>query len=280
VAAAILAMAGVAAIVGVSTLPEPPRVLAAPVVIPPPAAPSAAPARPPPVQRAGRAPGNEPRIAFFGDSVAWSLGTYLPPHPGLRTTVRAIQGCGIALLPDIMMEGGPHTNYPYCADWPKSWRGWLDIDDPDVSVILLDRWELVDRRLGGVYQHVGQRAFDGYLTGQLDQAVRIAGARGARVVLLTAPYTHRTERPDGGLYPEDDPARVDAWNALLRAEAARHPDTVTVVDLNRLVCPGGVFTWTVGGLRVRSDGLHFTPEGVRQLIAPWLLPQLARLATT
>jgi hypothetical protein len=99
-------------------------------------------------------------------------------------------------------------------------------------------------------------------------------------VLLTAPYTHRSERPDGGLYPEDDPTRVDAWNALLRAEAAKHPDTVTVLDLNRVICPDGTFTWTINGMRVRSDGLHFTPAAVQKLIAPWLLPQLARLAAS
>lgn len=31
-------------------------------------------------------------------------------------------------------------------------------------------------------------------------------------------------------------------------------------------------------MRVRSDGLHFTPEGVQEWIAPWLLPQLYRIA--
>src|SRR4051794_19201353 len=38
---------------------------------------------------------------------------------------------------------------------------------------------------------------------------------------VTAACTHRAERPDGGLYPEDQPARVDAWNALLRTEQAK-----------------------------------------------------------
>jgi hypothetical protein len=31
---------------------------------------------------------------------------------------------------------------------------------------------------------------------------------------------------------------------------------------------------------VRADGLHFTPAGVRGVIAPWLLPRLWSLATT
>ena len=233
--------------VSVATVAQPTSsvVAAPPVVIAAPHTSAAAPSpgRTPPMRRAGRAPGNQPRVTFFGDSVSWTLGTYLPAHPGLTTTVRAVQGCGIATLPDILEEGTPHTNYDYCPAWPTIWRKGLAADDPDVSVVLLDRWELMDRRLNGTYQHVGQPDFDTYLGSLLDQAVQIVGSRGARVVLLTAPYTHRSERPDGGLYGEDQPARVDAWNALLRTEAARHPDNVTVLDLNRVICPGGTFTW-------------------------------------
>jgi hypothetical protein len=97
----------------------------------------------------------------------------------------------------------------------------VETDDPGVSVILLDRWELMDRRLNGRYQHVGEPEYDAYLSRELDLAISIVAARNAHVVLLTAPYTRRTERPDGGLWPEDRPARVDAWNDLLHAAAGR-----------------------------------------------------------
>jgi lysophospholipase L1-like esterase len=69
---------------------------------------------------------------------------------------------------------------------------------------------------------------------------------------------------------------VDAWNSLLRTEAARRD--LTVLDLNKVVCPDGKFTWRVDGTRIRSDGLHYTPAGVQRLIAPWLLPKLAATA--
>jgi peptidoglycan/LPS O-acetylase OafA/YrhL len=234
----------------------------------------------PPMLRAGRRPGEQPRVDIFGDSVAWTLGTYLPPHPGVTVTTRAIQGCGITMRNQILEMGTPHALYPYCPSWPDRWQAGVDTDDPDVSVILLNRWELMDAKVDGAYQHVGQAPFDAYLTGQLDQAMRIAGAHGASVVLLTAAYTHRTERPDGGLYDEDQPARIDAWNALLRRAAAQHADTVTVLDLAALVCPNGKFTSTVNGVPMRSDGLHFTPSGVHKIIAPWLLPRLSALAVT
>jgi hypothetical protein len=191
--------------------------------------------------------------------------------------VRAIQGCGIATLPDILELGTGHTNYPGCTSWPRRWQKGVDRDDPDVAVIELNRWELMDRRYQGRYQHVGEPGYDDYLAGQLDTAIGIAGSRGAAVVLLTAAYTHRAERPDGGLYPEDDPSRVDAWNRLLRTAAAAHPGA-TVLDIDPLVCPDGKFTWRIDGMRVRSDGLHYTPAAVQRIIAPWLLPRLAAIA--
>ena len=233
---------------------------------------------PPPIHRPDRKPGAEPRIQFLGDSVSWSLGTYLPAQPGLKITVRAIQGCGIARLPEILIRGQGQTNYDECPTWDDRWRKVVRNDDPDVAVILLDRWELADRRLGTEFRHVGDPAYDLYLAYELELAISIAGGRGAHVVLLTAPYTRRAERPDGGLYDEDLPERVDAWNRLLRDVAARHPTNVTVLDLNRVVCPDGEFTWSIDGLRVRTDGLHFTERAVQRLIAPWLLPQVAAIA--
>jgi peptidoglycan/LPS O-acetylase OafA/YrhL len=229
-----------------------------------------------PLHRPGRRAGKQPRISFFGDSVSWSLAAYLPPQPELKIGVRGMAGCGVARLPQIRYIGEPHPNYPGCEHWDRRWRQNARADDPDLAVILLDRWELMDRVLDGRYQHVGEPAFDAYLERELDLAVRIVAERGAHVVILTAPYTRRAERPDGTLWPEDRPERVDAWNRLLRAAADRHH--ATVIDLNARVCPGGKFTWQAGGVRIRSDGLHFTPAGVQQWIAPWLLPQLARVA--
>ncbi|MEV4641390.1 acyltransferase family protein [Actinoplanes sp. NPDC049548] len=274
------ALAAMIAGVTVCTAPRPePSLVAAPVVVTVPrikSRPSAPVNRP---HRPKTAPEREPRVTFFGDSVSWVIGTYLPEHPGMWTSVRAIQGCGIATLPDIRYIDAPHTNYPGCTNWEKRWKRGVTKDNPDVAVVELNRWELMDRRYQGRYQHIGDPAYDAYLTAQLEKAIAIAGSRGAAVVLLTAAYTHRAEKPDGGLYAEDQPSRVDAWNDLLRATAARRPGKVTVLDLNPLVCPDGEFTWRIHGMKVRSDGLHYTPSAVQRIIAPWLLPKLAAVAT-
>ena len=252
------AVGATAAFILVATI-VPTRIAVVPVVAIPTLDPSAVTVRPPDTDAA-----REPQARrgapdhFFGDSVSWTLGTYMPEFPGLKITTHSLPGCGIARLPDIIYIGEPHTNYPDCPTWEVNWKYGVDAEDPDVAVILLDRWELMDRRLGEEYMHVGQPLMDAYLTVELEFALSIVGANGAHIVLLTAPYTHRWERPDGGLYDEDKPERVDAWNRLLRRVAAKHPDTITVIDLNKRVCPDGKFTWSIGDLRIRSDGLHFT----------------------
>lgn len=42
-----------------------------------------------------------------------------------------------------------------------------------------------------------------------------------------------------------------------------------MIDLNKKLCPDGVYTAKVDGIKVRSDGVHLTQEGVKWLI-PWL----------
>jgi lysophospholipase L1-like esterase len=74
------------------------------------------------------------------------------------------------------------------------------------------------------------------------------------------------------LYPEDDPDRVDEWNALLRSVVKARPN-VTLLDLNDKLGPNGGYTNWVDGIRVRSDGVHPTPEAVEWL-TPWLTDAL------
>jgi peptidoglycan/LPS O-acetylase OafA/YrhL len=230
-------------------------------------------------QRHHPRPGREPVVAVFGDSVAWTLVTYLSEHPGLDVRDRTMLGCGVA-------REGPYRYfgqlYPAvsrdCRDWPRLWRHAIDVDDPDVALILVGRWETMDRQLDGRWGHVGEPAFDAYLRSELELAIRTAGAHGARVLLATEPYNRRGERLDGGLFPEDEPERVTAWNTLLRDVASDHR-RVRVVELGERLTPDGEFTWTAGGTQVRSDGVHLTPSGVHDWIAPWLVPQLMAAVT-
>jgi hypothetical protein len=100
------------------------------------------------------------------------------------------------------------------------------------------------------------------------------------VALLTAPFYEEGEQPNGHTWPEDNPDRVRRFNALLREAAARHQGDVTVVDLNRLLCPRGRFERVVAGEAIRwNDGVHITDHGAAR-VQPALTRQAQALASS
>jgi hypothetical protein len=186
-------------------------------------------------------------------------------------------GCGLVRGGPYRYFGALHEQGHRCDDWPARWARAVAADAPDVVMLLVGRWETMDRVHGGTWTRLGDPAFDAYLRGELDRAVATLSARGVPVVVCTYPYTRRGERPDGGLFPEDDPARIRHWNDLLRGVAARRPAQVRVVDVNAFLGPEGRYSPVVDGVVVRSDGLHLTAAG-SAMLARWLLPRLATAA--
>jgi peptidoglycan/LPS O-acetylase OafA/YrhL len=207
-------------------------------------------------------------VSVFGDSTAWTLLRYLPATPGIDFIDHTVIGCGIARGGPYRYSGQTLDQKPECDTWPDRWFQRIAHDRPQVVLLIVGRWELVDRFYQGHWTHIGDPAFDAYLMGELQRAMGILSATGARLVVTTEPYNRRGEKPDGNLYPEDQPDRTDHWNTLLRRVVGQRPN-VALLDLNRKLCPNGVYTAKVDGLTVRSDGVHLTPEGVRWL-TPWL----------
>jgi hypothetical protein len=126
----------------------------------------------------------------------------------------------------------------------------------------------VDRVNEGTWTHIGDPAFDSYISAELGRAVDILSSGGAALTVANLPYSRRGERPDGSLWPEDQPERVDEWNKLL-GKTIRNRPGVRILDLKKKLCPEGVYTAKVDGIQVRSDGVHLTDEGV-QWLTPWL----------
>jgi len=237
------------------------------------AAPEAAQPGPSPAPAPAPTDPNRPlTVDVFGDSIAWTLMRYRPVTPGVRFIDHTVLGCGIT-------RGGPYRYFgqiapqpPGCDNWPTTWGQQVAADKPDEVLLLVGRWETMDRLHDGQWMHLGDPAYDSYLSTELDTAVGLLGAGGARVVAATEPYNRRGEQPDGSLYPEDQPDRVARWNTLLRQAAARHPGTA-ILDLNTKLGPDNTYTATVAGITVRSDGVHLTPAGVNWL-SPWLITAL------
>jgi peptidoglycan/LPS O-acetylase OafA/YrhL len=226
--------------------------------------------------RAGRLP---LRVTFLGDSVALTLAQGLPETKAVKPVNRAILGCGITTLSPYRYFGAVRTFGRRCGRWPQTWAADVRRTRPDVVVVLVGRWEVMDQQLRGRWRHVGDPDLDSYLTGAFGTALTAAKASGASVVFLTAPYYHRGERPDGGRWPEDDPTRVDTFNRLLRAFVAAHRGQATVLEFgDRLAGGGSQYVESVNGLRLRYDGVHLTPGGARW-VGRWLYPQLVRVAS-
>ncbi|GAA0282266.1 acyltransferase family protein [Cryptosporangium japonicum] len=267
---ALAAVAGVAVAAVVVTAPPTHRTQAPGTTIA--AAPSTLLTRP------GR-PAGPLRITVFGDSVANSLAIGLPTLSGATLTNRSLIGCGIARSGPVRNASKIQDPYERCPRWDAYWAQGVRADHPDVALVVLARWEVLDRKLDGRWQHIGEPEYDAYLHTELTRMIGVLTTDGARVVLATAPYNRRYERRDGSIYPEDEPARMDAWNRMLDDTARTDPARVRVVDLGARLCPEGRYTTEVGGVPVRTDGLHLSERGVREVVAPWLLPQLASAAT-
>ena len=234
-------------------------------------APTAAAATPSP---AARAPKGTTRVLLLGDSVAQTLGAGLWDGDGFDFVNEARLGCGI-VTGEYRYFGGQYRDLPECAAWPQSWAAAVARHRPGLVAVLVGRWEVMDRRYEGEWRRLGERAFDAYITAQLDRAVDVVTGTGAKVAFLTAPYYLRGERPDGGRFPEDDPARVDRFNALVREVAARRG--AAVVEFGAMLAPEGVFTRHINGTLVRYDGVHVSADGAR-LVRPWLLRRLRAIA--
>lgn len=260
-----------------------PAVEATPTSSPPldvPAEVVAEPVAPPP-EATPAAPAGPRKVMLIGDSMAFTASLGLAAHaPNWNLVVanEGINGCGV-------VRGGPYRYFgaqrdmePRCEAWPTAWQDALARNHPvDLVAIVIGRWELMDRVFEGRWTNLFDPAFAAYVESEVDAAVTLAASTGARVVVFTTPYYRRGIPPGGGLYPEDDPARVDTMNAILRRVAERH--AAAVIDVGGRLSPGGTYTRDVDGIRVRSDGVHLTRQA-GDVLGPWLFPQLDVILST
>ncbi|HKI40917.1 MAG TPA: acyltransferase family protein [Mycobacterium sp.] len=217
---------------------------------------------------APRDPNRPFTVSVFGDSIGWTWMHYLPPTPGFAFLDHTVIGCSLVRGTPYRYIGQTLEQRAECDGWPTRWSAQVSLDQPDVALLIIGRWETVDRVNEGQWTHIGDPTFDAYLNGELERALNVVSSTGVRVVVATVPYSRGGEKPDGRLYPEDQPDRVNLWNTMLR-KAVSHHAGVAILDLNKKLCPDGVYTAKVDGIKVRSDGVHLTPEGVKWL-TPWL----------
>jgi peptidoglycan/LPS O-acetylase OafA/YrhL len=215
------------------------------------------------------------RFMLLGDSMAVTLRRGLKVDAHRRWGVQPqfthpALGCDLDPLLLNNLQGVIAPATAGCRDWPRRWAGFVAAERPEVVGIVLGRWEALDHRLDGRWVHLGQPAWDAHVDADLRRAVDVVSARGAKVILYTMPYIDPAKAPDGSTYPENLPARTDAYNRILGQVAVSRPGIVTVVDLNALLDPAGHYASEVDGLTMRwADGVHLTYAA-----GLWLRPRL------
>ena len=172
---------------------------------------------------------------------------------------------------DVLQAGVITPATPGCPDWRTRWPAEVSFFHADVVGLLIGRWEVTDHFYDGQWVHVGEPMWDDHIVAELNQAVDIFSAHGARVVLFTMPYMDPSqEAADGQPFVENDPARADAFNRLLRQVATEHSGVVSIIDLNKLLDPHGQYEAAIDGVTVRdSDGVHISLPG-----GEWLQSQV------
>lgn len=243
------------------------------------------------------------RALVVGDSVALTLGIDMyeqERHADLDIKDAGLLGCGVALGNELELEGqrypvaGPGPDGTGAAGtcrtdpgpdgelWPAYWAQQIAAFRPDVVVLVAGRWETINRTdPAGQWTNILDPSYAAYVEQALELAVDVATAGGAHMIIETSPCFDTGEQPDGQPWPEDDPARVAAYNRLVAKVAAAHPATVTLQDLGALACPGGHYTTAEDGIPIReADGVHFTylsQPNAGTVLGPELLPEWYRL---
>jgi hypothetical protein len=218
------------------------------------------------------------RVLVVGNSVASSLAedgfSQVVTQPATEVVDDGIFSCDFPpsrLVQDVH-DASPSTPYDCTAPWRTAVRNFR----PDLAILVLGDVHEQRYLLGGRWRSECDPGFAPHFDRALGDAVDVLGARGARVVLTTAAYSiflggERSIAPVR--------AKTKCANALIRRFAAGRPD-VTLVDLQRFVCPHG--NWcraTLAGAPLRPDGVHYTGLGAR-LVAGWLYEQLGIHART
>ncbi len=222
------------------------------------------------------------RLLVVGDSIALTLGMGLAVGSqgtyGVTLSNHGTLGCDFDPGTAIRTNGRVGVATNGCALGRGEWPFLAAAVYPQVVALGVGRWEVLDHYWDGRWVHIGEPVRDDHVAADLRYAIAIFNTVGARVVLLTMPYVDPTDRqPDGLPWSEDTPARTRAYNALVERVARADPSEVSVIDVNRMLSPAGIYTATLAGIVVRwQDGVHVTVAG-GELLQPQILPVVARL---
>ena len=213
------------------------------------------------------------RVIVIGDSQALHLAhpSVGPPVTQFTVASAAFLGCGIG--PGFPTSGGEPIVKDLvgttCGAVFGAWRRAIADFKPDVILLHVGAWELLDRRLGTSDVPFGTAEWDRATAEQIRNTNTVLGTGDAELVWLAAPcFDPVGER--GGPPERSERERTARWNELLRQEA--DAQGITVLPYDEYTCTGPASDNDLNGDVFRSDGVHLTAE-VRQTVWAWIASQ-------
>ena len=129
-------------------------------------------------------PAAPPKVMIVGDSVAGTLGLgyqNLGAASGLTVWNRGRLGCGLFYDGSVFEGGQLHTVDSSKCNWRDKWPGELALFKPDVVVMLVGTWDILDREVDGHEVKFGSVEYDSLFLHQLDDATNLLASTGAKV---------------------------------------------------------------------------------------------------
>lgn len=223
-------------------------------------------------------PAEPTTVLLLGDSTALSLAERRTLDPGPEWNLQAFARLGCSISAGNPLDAGSDVGIiqgEMCDVWRTEWADAVDQVEPDITVLMVGAWEVLDHLIDGVAVRFPDPAWFDVVGAGVRESIEIAGANENPVAVLAVPCMRQAPDTILQTLARNDPARVAAFNEVLRQEASRHPD-VHVIDLNDVLCPQGTYLEEVNGAPVRYDGVHVTTEG-SNFVWTWLLDELRAL---
>jgi hypothetical protein len=190
-------------------------------------------------------------LLVVGDSWARNLGVGAANADRDRRNVvvnAGRPGCGLMQPVRIRRQGRMIAAPVECNRWPERWRDLVSKYRPTAALLEVGYWDGQDSQelpgrtgVRSITDPDFRRRFDA----QIDRAIGVLGAGGARVYLPTVVDNDASSR-----------ANSDAMNAAIRAAARRNP-TAALLDLHGQLCTAAkVCPRQVSGIEVYDETGH------------------------
>jgi peptidoglycan/LPS O-acetylase OafA/YrhL len=215
-------------------------------------------------------------VLILGDSTAAALWDRMDPAWADAWHVQLMARLGCGIFDEVTLDTDSDRSNPHpveCADWRDEWKASVFAVDPDITLVMVGAWEVLDQRIDGVDYRFPSPQWDALVRDQFTDAIDIAAITGRPVVVMSVPCMEPSG--DDNTTARTDPARVAAVNAIIADITATRP-LVSVADVGSVLCPDGVPVGEVDGERVRYDGVHVSAIG-SDLVWRWLFPQFDAL---